>query len=51
MVGRPARSLEFVFRLKLLGFLFMAGILGFMKDGEDGSDGCVEEEAELAKGG
>lgn len=51
MVVRPARSLEFVFRLRLLGFLFMAGIFGLIKDGEDGSDGCVEEADEAAKGG
>lgn len=51
MVGRPARSLEFVFRLRLLGFLFMAGIFGLMNDGEEGSDGCDEEAAEAAKGG
>lgn len=51
MVGRPARSFEFVFKLKLLGFLFMAGIFGLINDGEDGSDGCDEEAAEAAKGG
>lgn len=50
-VGRPAKSFEFVFRLRLLGFLFMAGIFGFMNDGDEGSEGSVEEAAEGANGG
>lgn len=48
---RPANSLEFVFKLRLLGFLFIAGIFGFMNEGEDGSDACVDDEVEFAKGG
>lgn len=48
---RPASSLEFVLRLRLLGFRFIAGIFGLMKDGEDGSDACADDEAEAAKGG
>lgn len=50
-VGRPARSLEFVLRLRLLGFLFIAGIFGFMNDGEEGSDTSVEEAVEATNGG
>lgn len=37
-VARVTRSDEFVFRLSWLGFLFMAGILGLMNEGEDGSE-------------
>lgn len=51
IVGRPAKSFEFVFKLKLLGFLFMAGIFGLINDGEGGSDGCDKDAAEPAKGG
>jgi hypothetical protein len=43
------RSEEFVFRLSWLGFLFMAGIAGLMKEGDEGSDNS-DEESEL-KGG
>lgn len=50
-LGRPARSSELVFKLRLLGFLFMAGIFGFMNDGEGGSDVCLDEAPEVAKGG
>lgn len=50
-VGRPAKSFEFVLRLRLLGFLFMAGIFGFMNDGEEGSEGSADEAAEGANGG
>lgn len=50
-VVRPARSLVFVFKLSWLGFLFMAGILGFMKDGEEGSDTWVDEAPEPTNGG
>lgn len=50
-VGRPAKSLEFVFKLRLLGFLFIAGIFGFINDGEDGSDTSVEEEGDATNGG
>lgn len=50
-VERPAKSSEFVFRLSWLGFLFMAGIVGFIKDGEDGSDISDDEAADAAKGG
>ena len=48
-VFRVARSDELVFKLSWLGFLFMAGILGLMKDGELGSE-TRELEREL-KGG
>ena len=37
-VVRVMRSDVLVFRLNWLGFLFMAGILGFINDGDDGSD-------------
>lgn len=50
-VGRPAKSLEFVFRLRLLGLRFIAGIFGFMKEGDEGSDTSVEEAAEATNGG
>lgn len=50
-VGRPAKSLEFVFRLRLLGLRFIAGICGFMKEGDEGSDTSVEEAAEATNGG
>lgn len=49
--GRPARSSEFVFKLSWLGFLFMAGIVGFIKEGDDGSDVIDDEAADAAKGG
>jgi len=32
------RPVESVFRLSWLGFLFIAGIFGLMKEGEDGSE-------------
>lgn len=32
------RSFEFVLRLSWLGFLFIPGIVGLIKDGEAGSD-------------
>jgi hypothetical protein len=32
------KSFELVFKLSWLGFRFIAGILGLIKDGEDGSD-------------
>lgn len=50
-VGRPAKSSELVFKLSWLGFLFMAGMVGFMKEGDDGSDVIEDEAAEAAKGG
>jgi hypothetical protein len=37
-VVRIIRSDELVLRLSWLGFRFMAGILGLMKDGDEGSD-------------
>lgn len=33
---------EFVFKLKLLGLRFMAGIIGLINDGEEGSEVIVE---------
>lgn len=37
-VVRVRRSDVLVLRLSWLGFLFMAGIFGFMNDGDDGSE-------------
>jgi hypothetical protein len=37
-MGLVARSDVLVLRLSMLGFRFMAGILGLMKEGEEGSD-------------
>lgn len=50
-VVRPASSLVLVFKLSWLGFLFMAGILGLINEGDDGSDTSVEEVVEPANGG
>lgn len=47
--GRFINSEVLVLRLSKLGFRFMPGIVGLMKDGEEGSD-MREEESEL-KGG
>lgn len=38
---RLFKSDEFVLRLSWLGLRFMAGILGLIKDGEEGSDTSV----------
>ena len=46
---REIRSVVFVLRLSWLGLRFMPGIVGLMKEGEEGSD-SNEEESEL-KGG
>lgn len=48
-VVREMRSDEFVLRLSWLGLRFIAGIMGLMKEGEEGSD-STEDESEL-KGG
>ena len=40
-MGLVARSDVLVLRLSMLGFRFMAGILGLMKEGEEGSDTMV----------
>lgn len=50
-VVRPANSFVFVFKLNWLGFLFIAGILGLINEGDDGSDTSVEELGEAANGG
>lgn len=44
------RSEELVLRLSWLGFLFMAGIIGLMNDGDEGSD-TNEVAVELENGG
>jgi hypothetical protein len=44
------RSLELVLRLSWLGFRFMAGIVGRMNDGDEGSD-TRDDAAGLATGG
>lgn len=48
MVVRAAGSVDLVLRLRRLGFLFMPGMTGLMKDddGEEGSD-VTDEESEL----
>lgn len=48
MVVRAASSVDLVLRLRRLGFLFMPGMTGLMKDddGEEGSD-VTDEESEL----
>ena len=50
MVVRAASSVDLVLRLRRLGFLFMPGMTGLMKDneGEEGSD--VTDEASELKG-
>lgn len=48
-VERFIRSEVFVLRLSRLGFRFMPGIVGLMKDGEAGSE--TREEASELKGG
>lgn len=44
------KSEALVLRLRRLGFLFMAGIAGLMKDGEQGSDTMVLDEAAAVGG-
>lgn len=51
-VVRVIRSEVLVFKLSWLGFRFIAGIIGLINDGEDGSERTlVAVVAEAAKGG
>lgn len=45
------RSEELVFRLSWLGFRFIAGIVGLMKEGEAGSDVSDDDDEVPASGG
>lgn len=46
-----AKSEVLVLRLSWLGFLFMAGIFGLMKEGDEGSETSEEDNELLTKGG
>lgn len=50
-VVRVIKSDVLVLRLSWLGFLFMVGILGLMKDGEEGSETSEWDEVGAASGG
>lgn len=50
VTGRMFNPVESVLRLSWLGFLFIAGILGLMKEGDEGSETKLDDR-ELANGG
>lgn len=49
-MGLVMRSEVFVLRLNILGFLFMVGILGLMKEGDAGSEMTVLDVVDATAG-